>query len=105
MRIADRRRRDGHDARVDTWELVGGDVTVVDGLVLRPARPWTATVHALLHHLRAQGLSCVPEPVDVRDGIEGVRRLDGDAGPACWRHQLTEGAVRSAGALLRQIHD
>jgi Ser/Thr protein kinase RdoA (MazF antagonist) len=90
---------------VDTWELVGGDVTVVDGLVLRPARPWTTTVHALLRHVRGQGLGCVPEPVGVRDGIEGLRRLDGDAGPACWRHQLTEDAVRSAGALLRRIHD
>lgn len=88
-----------------TWRLVDGDVTVVDGLVLRPARPWTATVHALLRHLRAQGLSCVPDPVDVRDGIEGVGLLEGDTGTACWRHQLTEDAVRSAGALLRRVHD
>ncbi len=90
---------------METWELVDGDVTVVDGLVLRPARPWTTTVHAVLRHLRGQGVTCVPEPVDVRDGIEGVRLLDGDTGPDCWRHQLTEDAVRSAGALLRRVHD
>lgn len=90
---------------MDTWQLVDGDVTVVDGLVLRPAWPWTPTVHALLRHLRAQGLACVPEPVDVRDGIEGLLLLDGDAGTDAWRHQLTDHAVRSAGALLRRIHD
>ncbi len=87
------------------WVLVDGGVTVVDDLVLRPARPWTATVHTLLTHLRDAGLDCVPEPVGIRDGVEALRWIPGDCGPDAWRHQRSEDAVRSAGALLRRIHD
>ena len=63
------------------WRLVDGDVTVAGDLVLRPVRPWTATVHALLAHLRAEGLDCVPEPIGVRDDVEAVAFVPGDAGP------------------------
>ena len=49
------------------WELTDGAVTRADDLVLRPARPWTATVHLLLTFLREKGLDCVPEPVGIRD--------------------------------------
>ncbi|QZY30413.1 aminoglycoside phosphotransferase family protein [Nocardioides coralli] len=87
------------------WHLVDGDVTVVDGLVLRPERPWTAAVHALLAHLRAQGLTCVPEPVGVRDGVEAVTYLEGDAGQSAFRHQYDESGLRSAAVLLRAVHD
>lgn len=88
-----------------TWELVDGGVTVVDDLVLRPAWPWTATVHALLSHLHEGGVDCVPEPVGIRDGVEALRWIPGDAGPAAWPHQATLAGVRSAGALLRRVHD
>lgn len=87
------------------WELVGGDVTIDDGLVLRPVRPWTGAVHALLTHLREQGLDCVPEPVGVRDDIEAVTYLEGDAGQDAFRHQYDEAGLRSAAELLRRIHD
>lgn len=87
------------------WQLTEGSVTRADDLVLRPARPWTPTVHALLSHLREAGLDCVPEPVGIRDGVEALRFIPGDCGPQAWRHQATEGAVRSAAALLRRIHD
>jgi len=89
----------------DTWELVNGAVTLVDDLVLKPARPWSPTVHALLTYLRSQGLQCVPEPVGIRDDVEAMRVVEGDAGPDAWRHQVSEAAVRSAGALLRRVHD
>ena len=82
-----------------------GGVTFVDDLVLRPARPWTATVHLLLAHLRESGLDCVPEPVGIRDEVEGLRYIAGDCGPDAWRHQRTEAAVLSAAALLRRVHD
>jgi Ser/Thr protein kinase RdoA (MazF antagonist) len=90
---------------VGTWRLVDGDVTVAGDLVLRPARPWSPTVHALLTHLRAAGLDCVPEPVGIRDGVEAVRFVAGDAGPDAWRHQVSEAGLTSAARLLRQVHD
>jgi len=84
---------------------VDGDVTIVDDLVLRPARPWTATVHGLLAHLRAQGLDCVPEPVGIHDDVEAVAFVPGDAGPDAWPHQVTETGLTSAAGLLRRVHD
>ncbi len=90
---------------MSAWELVDGDVTIAGDLVLRPARPWSATVHALLAHLRAGGLRCVPEPVGIRDDIEAVTFIPGDAGPEAWPHQITDEGVASAAGLLRQVHD
>lgn len=87
------------------WELVDGDVTIVEDLVLRPARPWTRTVHALLRHLRAQGLTSVPEPVGIKGDVEGLRFIPGDSGRDAWQHQRSLDGVRSAAALLREIHD
>jgi hypothetical protein len=87
------------------WRLVDGDVTVTDGLVLRPVRPWTGAVHALLTHLHEQGLDCVPEPVGVRDDIEAVTYLAGDAGIDALPHQHDEAGLRSAAELLRRVHD
>jgi Phosphotransferase enzyme family len=92
-----RRRRD--------WQLVEHDVTFTDDLVLRPVRPWTPTVHALLRHLCEQGLTSVPEPVGIEGDVEAVRLIPGDAGVDAWQHQHDEEGVRSAAALLRQIHD
>jgi Ser/Thr protein kinase RdoA (MazF antagonist) len=80
-------------------------VTRVDDLVLKPARPWTATVHLLLRHLRDVGVEQVPEPVGIRDGVQALRWIPGDCGPEAWRHQRDEAGVRSAGALLRRVHD
>lgn len=87
------------------WQLVDGGVTIVDDLVLRPAHPWTPTIHALLAHLRGQGLTSVPEPVGIEGDVEAVRFIPGDAGRDCWQHQWGEDGVRSAARLLREIHD
>jgi Ser/Thr protein kinase RdoA (MazF antagonist) len=92
-----RRRRD--------WQLVDHDVTFTEDLVLRPCRPWTPTVHALLQHLRDQGLTSVPEPVGIDGEVEAVRFIPGDAGVDAWQHQHGEEGVRSAARLLREIHD
>ena len=56
------------------------EVVIADGVVRRPATESTVTVHAFLHHLRGQGLDCVPEPLGVDDGVESLRLLEGDAG-------------------------
>ncbi len=37
----------------------------VGDTVRRAAGPWTPTIHALLRHLRASGLSMVPEPLGI----------------------------------------
>jgi hypothetical protein len=92
-----RRRRD--------WQLVDHDVTFVDDLVLRPVRPWTATIHELLAYLRRAGLTSVPEPVGIDREVEAVRLIPGDSGVDAWQHQVDEEGVRSAARLLREIHD
>jgi len=79
-------------------------VEVVGDVIRRPAAEWTGTVHSLLQHLFDAGLP-VPEPLGIEAGVETVRRLPGDAGEDAWPHQLTIDAVRSAGQLLRAVHD
>lgn len=79
-------------------------VEVVGDIVRRPAAEWTGTVHSLLQHLFDVGLP-VPEPLGIEAGLETVRWLPGDAGEDAWPHQLTDGGVRSAGKLLRTVHD
>lgn len=73
-------------------------------VVRRPRKPWTPTLHALLRHLRAQGLP-VPEPLALDEHTEDVRLVPGDAGADAWPHQTTPSAVASAGRLLRRVHD
>jgi hypothetical protein len=87
------------------WRLVDGDVTIVDDLVLRPVRPWTGAVHALLTHLREQGIDCVPEPVGVRHDVEAVTYIAGDAGGDAFPHHVTTEGLESAARLLRKVHD
>lgn len=80
-------------------------VTIEDGVVTRPAGPWSSTVHDFLRHLRERGLTCVPEPLEVADGVERLALVEGDSGGDGWRHQHSEAGLRSAAALLRRIHD
>jgi Phosphotransferase enzyme family len=79
-------------------------IRIVDGVVRRPAKPWTATVQSLLSHLHRRGLP-VPEPLGYDEDYEYVGLVEGDAGVDAWPHQLSLEAVRSAGALLRRTHD
>lgn len=79
-------------------------IRIVDGVVRRPAKPWTGTVQSLLGHLHRRGLP-VPEPRGFDATYEYVGLVEGDAGVDAWPHQLSLDGVRSAGALLRRIHD
>lgn len=83
----------------------GRRVTVEDGVVSRPASAWTPTVHAFLHYLRAQGLTCVPEPLGIDGGVERLVAIEGDSGADGWAHQHSEAGLRSAVRLLRTVHD
>ena len=80
-------------------------IDIRDGVVTRPAGPWTPTVHAFLRHLRAQGLESVPEPLGTAAGTETLGYLAGASGGDGWFHQHTEVGLRSAAALLRRLHD
>lgn len=75
--------------------------------VVRPAGPWTASVHALLAHLRAAGLDWVPEPRAIADpGLAAVSWLEGEV-PAypmpdpVWAPAVLDRAAR----MLRELHD
>jgi Ser/Thr protein kinase RdoA (MazF antagonist) len=87
------------------WQLVDGGITIVDDVVLRPARPQTPTVHALLRHLLDQGLTCVPEPIGIRNGVEALRHIPGDSGGDAWQHQVGDDGLRSAAVLLAEVHE
>jgi aminoglycoside phosphotransferase (APT) family kinase protein len=80
-------------------------ISIVDGVVTRPASAWTTTVHAFLRHLRGQGLTCVPEPVAVEGDVERLVAIEGDSGAAGWAHQHSERGLGSAASLLRTLHD
>jgi aminoglycoside phosphotransferase (APT) family kinase protein len=90
--------------------LAGGNsVTVArrGDTVRRTAGAWPPTVQALLRHLRAQGLTEVPEPLGIDDqGREVLTFLPGDVANYPLPEWLWDEAVlRSAGALLRRVHD
>jgi hypothetical protein len=74
--------------------------------VLRSVAPWTASVHALLAHLRSRGVEWVPEPRGVDARGARVSWLEGDvpAYPmpdAVWAPAVLERAAR----MLRELHD
>lgn len=80
------------------------EIIVGPHTVRRPRKPWTPTVHALLRHLRAQGLP-VPEPLAIDDETEVVSLVPGTDGDQAWPDHLTPEAARSLGTLLRRVHD
>ncbi|WP_197429762.1 phosphotransferase [Auraticoccus cholistanensis] len=80
-------------------------VRIADGVVTRPAGPSSPTVHAYLRHLRAAGLTCVPEPIGLSGGVETLRLLEGESGGDGWYHQHTDEGLASAARLLRTVHD
>ena len=74
--------------------------------VIRPASAFTPTIHQLLRHLHQYGFRACPMPVDLESGQEVVSYLKGD----CYNYPLSGhitsiNALKSAGRLLRQLHD
>jgi hypothetical protein len=84
-----------------------GAVTLVGDVVSRPANPHTASIHALLQHLRGTGFRAVPEPLGMApDGRERLRFISGDVPlPPFPAWSLTDRALASTAALLRAFHD
>ncbi|MFI1827938.1 phosphotransferase enzyme family protein [Streptomyces sp. NPDC020412] len=90
--------------------LAGGgvnDVVRIGATVRRPTGPWTATVHALLDHLRARGFTAAPR-AHGRDS-EGREVLDFLPGQVAHYplvdHVRTDATLRAVGRLLRNYHD
>lgn len=80
-------------------------VTIDGEVVTRPASAGTATVHSLLRHLRDEGLTCAPRPIEVVDGAERLGYIHGKSGGDGWYHQHTDSGLASAARLLRTLHD
>lgn len=90
--------------------LTGGNSTAVvrvGDTVRRTAGPWTPTVHALLQHLRARGVTEVPEPHGTDDaGREVVSFVPGDVAHYPLPTWLwTDAVLHDAATLLRRVHD
>ena len=74
--------------------------------VVRPAGPWTPTVHRFLRHLRAAGFAAAPVPIAITDAGQDVvsfvaGRVSEDLGDPLVG---SEGMLRSAAVLLRDFH-
>jgi aminoglycoside phosphotransferase (APT) family kinase protein len=84
-----------------------GAIVRVGDTVRRPAKPSSASVQAVLAHLRRAGLTCIPEPMGFDDlGRDVVGYIAGEV----WNDVIPEVAWRSstlmtAGRLLRELHD
>ena len=74
-------------------------------VVLRPAAPWTPTVHSLLRHLEEDGFSgapCVVGSGFAPDGRETLSYIEGGfTHPGPWTIECAAGV----GRLLRQLHE
>jgi hypothetical protein len=90
-------------------QLSGGNmnrVARVGNTVRRDTGPWTPRVHMLLTHLHAKGIQEVPLPLGFdRQGREILSFIPGQVGHAAGPELLTESVLRSAGRLLRRLHD
>jgi hypothetical protein len=84
-----------------------GLVVRVGDQVSRPSGPHTATIHALLRHVRGSGFDGVPDPLGVdADGREWLGFIAGDVPvPPYPEWARTDDALASVAALLRRFHD
>lgn len=98
------------DDTPDEQELTGGNTTGVVRVgdkVLREAGSWTPTVHRLLTHVRAVGMTAVPEPFGLDEqGREIVSFLPGEVpGWPAPEWLWSESVLTDVGRLLRRFHD
>jgi hypothetical protein len=74
--------------------------TLHDGVVRRPAGPWTPAVHALLRHFEQVGFEGAPRALGVENGCEVLSYVEGapsdDAG---------DDVLPLIGGLVRRMHD
>jgi hypothetical protein len=73
-------------------------------VVLRPARPWTPSIHALLKHLERVGFPAAPRLVGSGVGPDGRETLGYIAGQFVHPGRWSDEAVIAVGQLLRDLH-
>src|SRR3954451_4611848 len=90
--------------------LAGGNMTAVvrvGDTVRRTAGPWTPTIHAFMHHLRASGFVMIPEPLGIDDrGREIISLLPG--APATYPlpdFAWSDATLTAVAETLRAFHD
>lgn len=75
--------------------------------VIHPAQPWTATTHAYLHHLHANGFEAAPTVIGSGfddDGHEVLSWIEGTLfAHTAWPNPAE--SLYTVGQLLRQLHD
>ena len=81
------------------------DVRRAGEVVMRAAGPWSASVHALLHHLEAVGFTGSPRVVGDGFDAEGHEVLSYIEGDFVHPHAWSDEAITALGALLRRFHD
>jgi hypothetical protein len=84
-----------------------GSVRRVGAVVLRPANEHSATIHALLRHVRSAGFDGVPEPLALDpEGEERLAFIPGDVPcPPFPTWSQSDDALASTAKLLRGFHD
>lgn len=92
--------------------LPGGNTTgavLIDGVVHKPAQPWTATVHALLRHLAEAGFDAAPRALGFDgQGREMLTYLPGETigGRDPWPGWASaDSMLAQVGRWLRRVHD
>lgn len=96
-----------NDKALDGGMTNAGAVVRSGQHVLRPASPYTASIHAFLRAIRLAGFEGAPLPVGIDpDGRERLEFIDGDVPLApypAWSQSGT--ALVSIARLLRRLHD
>lgn len=73
--------------------------------VRHPSQPWSASVQALLAHLRDVGFHEAPQPYGVTEEGDEVAFIPGIGGDDACRLVDSDSAVAAVGDLLRRYHD
>ena len=103
-------RSSGEEAVEPEEVLTGGNTTAVTRVgdtVRRASGPWSPTIHALLRHLRANGVDWVPEPYGFADdGREILTHLPGTAPQDPMSDWVWDDATLvQAAQRMRELHD
>jgi hypothetical protein len=74
-------------------------------VIVRPAGPWTPTVHALLRHLDSVGFTGCPRVVGDGYDDQGRDIVTFIEGKSVHPHAWTDQGVWHVGRMLRELHD